>query len=133
MDILLANAYMLALDAEEQKVMRPHPPLGLLYLSSHLKARGFAVGVFDGTFRSLDAQPDLDQLDGTTRDERHGLTTREVEVLRLVASGATNRGIADELVLSEKTVARHLANIFAKLDVSNRAAATAWAHRRGLS
>lgn len=85
------------------------------------------------TFRSLDAQPDLDQLDGTTRDERHGLTTREVEVLRLVASGATNRGIADELVLSEKTVARHLANIFAKLDVSNRAAATAWAHRRGLS
>lgn len=55
MDILLANAYILALDPEEQKVMRPHPPLGLLYLSSHLKARGFTVGVFDGTFRSLEA------------------------------------------------------------------------------
>ena len=63
MDILLANAYMLALDAEEQKVMRPHPPLGLLYLSSHLKARGFAVGVFDGTFRSLDAFADTLQRD----------------------------------------------------------------------
>jgi radical SAM superfamily enzyme YgiQ (UPF0313 family) len=52
-DILLANAYMLALDAEEQRVMRPHPPLGLLYLASHLKNRGVDVGVFDGTFQSL--------------------------------------------------------------------------------
>src|SRR5688500_5312332 len=58
MDLLLANAYMLALDAEEQRVMRPHPPLGLLYLSSHLEARGIDVGVFDGTFRSLDAFAD---------------------------------------------------------------------------
>ena len=63
MDILLANAYMIALDAEEQKVMRPHPPLGLLYLSSHLKARGFTVGVFDGTFRSLEAFADTLQRD----------------------------------------------------------------------
>ena len=63
MDILLANAYFLALDAEEQKVMRPHPPLGLLYLSSHLKARGFRVGVFDGTFRSLEAFADMLQRD----------------------------------------------------------------------
>lgn len=84
-------------------------------------------------FRALDARPDIDALDGTTRDERHGLTAREVEVLRLVASGATNRGIAEALVLSEKTVARHLANVFAKLGVSNRAAATAWAHRHGVS
>ena len=63
MDLLLANAYMLALDAEEQKVMRPHPPLGVLYLSSHLKARGFSVGVFDGTFRSLEAFADALQRD----------------------------------------------------------------------
>ena len=55
MDLLLANAYFLSLDAEEQRVMRPHPPLGLLYLSSHLKSRGIDVGVFDGTFRSLEA------------------------------------------------------------------------------
>src|SRR5688572_25954082 len=46
---------MLALDAEEQRIMRPHPPLGVLYLSSHLKARGMEVGVFDGTFQSMDA------------------------------------------------------------------------------
>jgi radical SAM superfamily enzyme YgiQ (UPF0313 family) len=59
MDLLLANAYVLALDADERKVMRPHPPLGLLYLSSHLKARGFSVGIFDGTFRSLDAFADV--------------------------------------------------------------------------
>ncbi len=51
MDLLLAHGYFLALDAEEQRVMRPHPPLGLLYLSSHLKRRGIDVAVFDGTFR----------------------------------------------------------------------------------
>ena len=63
MDVLLANAYMLALDAEEQRIMRPHPPLGVLYLSSHLKARGFDVGVFDGTFRSLEGFADRLQRD----------------------------------------------------------------------
>jgi radical SAM superfamily enzyme YgiQ (UPF0313 family) len=63
MDLLLANPYFLALDADEQKVMRPHPPLGLLYLSSHLKARGYTVGVFDGTFRSLEAFADTLQRD----------------------------------------------------------------------
>ncbi len=55
MDLLLANPYVLADDIEERRIMRPHPPLGLLYLSSHLKRRGFDVAVFDGTFRSLDA------------------------------------------------------------------------------
>ena len=59
MDILLANAYMLALDPEEQRVMRPHPPLGVLYLASHLKSRGVDVGVFDGTFQSLPAFDDV--------------------------------------------------------------------------
>ena len=59
MDLLLANAYLLASDAEEQRIMRPHPPLGVLYLSSHLKARGFSVGVFDGTFQTLAAFEDV--------------------------------------------------------------------------
>ena len=54
MDILLAHGYFLSLDAIEQRVMRPHPPLGLLYLSSHLKQRGFSVGVFDSTFQSIE-------------------------------------------------------------------------------
>ncbi|MEW6321770.1 MAG: radical SAM protein [Acidobacteriota bacterium] len=52
MDVLLAHAYSLAEDAAEQRIMRPHPPLGLLYLSSHLKRCGASVGVFDGTFRT---------------------------------------------------------------------------------
>jgi DNA-binding CsgD family transcriptional regulator len=56
-----------------------------------------------------------------------GLTSREVEVLRLVAGGKTNRAIGRELQISEKTVARHVSNIFLKLDLPSRAAATAYA------
>jgi DNA-binding CsgD family transcriptional regulator len=62
-----------------------------------------------------------------------GLTAREAEVLRHVATGQTNREIADALSLSEKTVARHLSNIFGKIDVSTRAAATAFALREGIA
>jgi predicted ATPase/DNA-binding CsgD family transcriptional regulator len=62
-----------------------------------------------------------------------GLTAREAEVLRHVATGKTNREIAVALSLSEKTIARHLSNIFAKLDVPSRAAATAFALREGLA
>ncbi len=58
------------------------------------------------------------------------LSPREIEVLKLVASGKTNRGIAGELRISEKTVARHVSNIFNKLDLSSRAAATAYAYRQ---
>jgi DNA-binding NarL/FixJ family response regulator len=65
-------------------------------------------------------------------DPASGLTAREVQVLGLVASGMTNRAIAAELVLSDKTVARHVANIFAKLGLSSRAAATAYAYQHDL-
>jgi DNA-binding NarL/FixJ family response regulator len=67
------------------------------------------------------------------RAHPNGLTAREAEVLRHVATGKTNREIAIALSLSEKTVARHLSNIFAKLDVPSRAAATAFALREGLA
>ena len=60
------------------------------------------------------------------------LSEREVEVLRLVARGHTNQHIADELILSHKTVARHLSNIFVKINVDNRAAATAYVFEKGL-
>jgi DNA-binding NarL/FixJ family response regulator len=60
------------------------------------------------------------------------LTGREVEVLRLVASGMTNRRIAAALNISEKTVARHMSNIFTKLDLASRTAATAYAYDHGL-
>lgn len=60
------------------------------------------------------------------------LSERETQVLRLLASGRTNRAIAEELFISEKTVARHVSNIFDKLGVSTRSAATAWAYQRDL-
>ena len=61
-----------------------------------------------------------------------GLTKREMEILHLVAAGATNRQVADQIYISEKTVGRHLANIYAKLGVSSRTAAVAWAHENNL-
>jgi DNA-binding NarL/FixJ family response regulator len=70
-------------------------------------------------------------LSAPSRD-RHGLTPRELEVLCLVAAGRTNRQIADVLVLSARTVDRHVSNIFAKLGVSSRAAATAFAYEHEL-
>ena len=61
-----------------------------------------------------------------------GLTGREIEVLELVAAGRSNRLIARELVISEKTVARHLSNIFTKIDVGSRTEAAGYAFRHGL-
>jgi DNA-binding NarL/FixJ family response regulator len=62
-----------------------------------------------------------------------GLTAREADVLRLVAAGKTNREIAGELFISERTVARHMQNMFVKLGVSTRSAATAFAFEHGLA
>jgi DNA-binding CsgD family transcriptional regulator len=87
-------------------------------------------------FQELGAAPDLARTEKLSRRKSAiapgGLSLREVQVLRLVAAGKTNRGIADELFLSEKTVHRHLSNIFAKLEVSSRAAATAYAFQHKL-
>ncbi len=69
----------------------------------------------------------------STRSLPAGLSLREVEVLRLVTEGKSNRQIAEELVLSEKTVANHLARIFAKTGTDNRAAAAAFAIRSGIA
>jgi len=85
-----------------------------------------------GAFGELGAEPDLARLDSLTGAAPHGLSPRELEVLRLVASGKTNRQIAEELVVSEHTVARHTQNIFSKLGVSSRTAATAFAFEHRL-
>jgi ATP/maltotriose-dependent transcriptional regulator MalT len=85
-----------------------------------------------GTFEELGAAPDLARLGSVTGDVSHGLSARELEVLRHVAAGKTNRQIAEELVVSEHTVARHLQNIFTKLGVSSRTAATAFAFEHRL-
>lgn len=86
------------------------------------------------TFQQLGARLDVATVHNRpeTLHPAAGLTARELEVLRLVATGRTNRAIADALKLSEKTVARHISNIFNKLDVPSRAAATAYAFEHHL-
>jgi DNA-binding CsgD family transcriptional regulator len=87
-------------------------------------------------FDAVGAEPDVKRVDSLSgRAEKtggHGLSARELEVLRLLASGRTNRAIAAELVVSEHTVARHVQNIFGKLGVSSRTAATAFAFEHDL-
>jgi DNA-binding CsgD family transcriptional regulator len=83
-------------------------------------------------FQQLDAAPDLVRVEELSnlvaRRTAGGLTAREVQVLALVATGKTNRAIASELVISEKTVAAHVSSIFTKLGLSSRSAATAYAY-----
>ncbi len=85
-------------------------------------------------FEELGAAPDVARTDALTHGvgASHGLSDRELEVLRLVAAGRSNREIASTLVISEHTVARHLQNIFTKLGLSSRTAATAYAFEHDL-
>ena len=87
-------------------------------------------------FRKLRAGPDLARADAlahaTASGSGHGLTKRELEVLRQVAAGRSNKAVARDLALSNRTIERHLSNIFDKLAVSSRSAATAFAYRNGL-
>jgi DNA-binding NarL/FixJ family response regulator len=130
--------------------------VGAPYLSARVRrlvAEAFrALGDEDGAalelgaarkvFAQLGAAPDVRLADAMAAPapttaagsgtDTHGLSARELEVLRLVASGKTNKVIAGELFLSEKTVDRHVSNIFGKLNVSSRAAATAWAYQHRL-
>jgi DNA-binding NarL/FixJ family response regulator len=88
-------------------------------------------------FAQLGAVTDLATLDTLTAPrpagDPSGLTGREVEVLELIAAGRTNRQIAETLFISERTVARHVSNIFTKLSVTSRSAATAYAFQHGLA
>ena len=87
-------------------------------------------------YRRLGADPDLRHVDQLMAPDAHRsdheLTRRETEVLRMVAEGLTNKAIATELFLSERTVDRHVSNLLAKLGVSSRTAATAYAYQHGL-
>jgi DNA-binding CsgD family transcriptional regulator len=88
------------------------------------------------TFEQLGARPDAEAVAARMSHQSvppaGGLTGREVEVLRQIAAGKTNRAIAADLAISEKTVARHVSNIFTKLDLSSRSAATAYAYEHKL-
>jgi DNA-binding NarL/FixJ family response regulator len=96
----------------------------------------FELEAARGIFAELGATPALAWVDSLyphpSPGDAHGLTARELAVLRLVAAGKTNREIASALVISERTVARHLQNIFAKLRVSSRTAAGAFAFEHDL-
>jgi DNA-binding NarL/FixJ family response regulator len=87
-------------------------------------------------FEQLGAAADAARAGGLIAHGAHpasgGLTGREIEVLRLIATGASNRVIASSLEISEKTVARHISNIFTKLDLNSRAGATAYAYEHKL-
>jgi DNA-binding CsgD family transcriptional regulator len=100
-----------------------------------------AADVFDGCGASWRVDQCLQPLDrlgepvdpGRGRNQLPGgLTEREAEVLRLVAAGKTNKQIAEDLCLSANTVGRHISNVFTKLGVNSRAAATSFAHRHGI-
>ncbi len=97
---------------------------------------GLELDAARAVFRDLGAAPDLARLE--PRRERApagspaGLSARELQVLRLVAAGRTNKAIAGELFLSEKTIDRHVSNIYLKLGVASRAAATAFAYEHKL-
>lgn len=89
-------------------------------------------------FARLGAEPDVRRVDALAEPARAATggrdapTARETEVLRLIATGKTNRAIAEKLGISEKTVARHVSNLFAKLGLSSRSAATAYAYEHGI-
>ena len=97
---------------------------------------GLELDAARGVFEQLGAAPDLARVEELTtravRGATHGLSPRELEVLRLIAAGKSNREIAATLVVSHHTVARHVQNIFGKLGVSSRTAATAFAFEQEL-
>ncbi len=97
---------------------------------------GLELDAARAVFERLGAAPDLDRVAALSREAPprhvHGLTPRERQVLSLIATGKTNKAIAAELFLSERTVERHVSNIFNKLDVPSRAAATAFAYEHNL-
>ena len=105
-----------------------------LLLLDDLESGRIALEAAGATFRRLGARPFIEEVASLLRPAVRpaGLTDREIEVLRLVASGCSNAEVADELVLSEKTVARHLSNIFTKLGVGSRTAAAAYAFQHQL-
>jgi DNA-binding NarL/FixJ family response regulator len=114
-------------------VARARFQLGLAYrLAGDDDAADLELDGARTTFESLGASVDLARIEGVAPDEGGVLTARERQVLRLVAAGKTNREISAELVISEHTVSRHLQNMFMKLDVTSRAAATAYAYEHHL-
>ncbi|MGH7578440.1 MAG: LuxR C-terminal-related transcriptional regulator [Longimicrobiales bacterium] len=100
------------------------------------EAAGLELGAAKSVFERLGARPDLARLNAPNPPAQPvakcPLTARELHVLRLISTGRTNKRIADELCLSERTIDRHVTNILTKLDVRSRTAATAYAYEHKL-
>jgi DNA-binding CsgD family transcriptional regulator len=96
------------------------------------EAADLALNAAIATYRELGAGADLARMAKRAAQQRHGLTKRELQVLRLLATGKTNKAIAAELFVSRRTIDRHVSNVLGKLAVPSRAAATAYAHRHKL-
>jgi DNA-binding NarL/FixJ family response regulator len=115
------------------EVARTRFQLGLAYRSAgDDDAADLELDGARSTFESLGASVDLARIEAVAPAQPGVLTARECQVLRLVAAGKINREIAAELVISEHTVSRHLQNMFMKLGVTSRAAATAYAYEHHL-
>jgi DNA-binding CsgD family transcriptional regulator len=145
--VSLATSSLGEAAASSRKAMRIWEDLGLPYqLACARKDLGIALKAMGDSdagevqlqeakreFEELGAKPDVQAIEQLSlvkgAGQPFGLTGREREVLSLLASGATNRSIAERLVLSERTIDRHVSNIFTKLGVSTRSAATAYAIR----
>jgi DNA-binding CsgD family transcriptional regulator len=141
----LKRAYIVFIDVDAMAPMLA--PLGFTRVAGRFEVAGHEFGILALDFgpRSVDgwlehlidvelaaAAPAADEAEAP-RSEIDSLSTREREVLRLVADGLSNRAIADQLVISERTAARHVANIFLKLGVNSRAHAARLAAEAGLT
>ena len=123
-DLVEQGRGLLAVTRPVQSQQRPRLPLAA---HGHHRPALHAVGERAGALRAaIPAAPPAQAWPA-------GLTDREVEVLRLIAAGHSNRAIAQALFISPNTVLHHVSSIFAKLGVANRAAAAAYATRRGLA
>lgn len=137
----LSRLYSTIVDLESQGPI--FLPLGFAPLGDQIDLDGavfhpvwleFGQGSVDGWLsRLIDAEVGAEEADLAAAAARNGLTRREIEVLRLIADGFSNRELGARLYISEKTAGRHVSNIFAKLDVHNRAQAARIAVERGLT
>jgi DNA-binding NarL/FixJ family response regulator len=116
--------YRYASAVVHEQLARAHRALGRTEIAEAEEATAKAI------YERLGARPDLERL--APRVLPGGLTAREAEVLARVAAGASNRDVAQALVISDKTIGRHLANIYAKTGVTSRTAAAAWARDHGI-
>ena len=133
MDLRTALGLWLGLDAPYE-VARVRTLIGLACRAlDDLDTAAFELDAAQAAFTNLGAAPDAARIDAV-RSHRpaYGLTEREIEVLRLICAGKSNREIASALVISEHTVARHVQNILTKIDVSSRTAASAFAYQHHL-